>query len=342
MPGRIPAIPPLTLYSAGNYTDIWDFDTYSQYIFLDSPVDSASTVGLFYSNRSITTEASCTSKAEQVIPGQNNTVTMGYNELPEYSVTYYVTPNADGTPESCGPRCTKVYALENNGIQGFSYDCNVTVGSVVNASSIRSAQEVSDDIAAIAAQSIAVNGYGGSKAASKVQGFSFYNDVVWGYYYSDGDPSWKAYLLRIHAIGAIVGADKYSPFVPDGMPGLIPNQGVRLNIDNPNYILAILWGIGGFHFVFFILAAWLSNKVVVIDDSYLVIAMLMRPIVNRIDHGSLMSGKEIYEALKRPEVTYGTVDRNAVDKNALTVKIKHLEISEMSGKPSNGWTGWYD
>lgn len=325
------------MYSATNYTDYWDFDTYSQYVFLDFPADATSSVGPFYSNRSITTEASCTSQAELVILEPNNTVTMpGYGSLELDSVYYYVTPNPDGTAESCGPRCTIVYAVENNRTNGFSYICNVTVSNVVNASPTFWAQEVSDNIATIAAESIAVAGYGGSDASSESQYFMYYKDVLWGSYGS-GDPNWRAYLLRIHAIGAIVGADKYNNVVPDGMPGLMPNQGVQLKLDHPEFIAAILGGIGGFHFVLFILAAWLANKVVVVDDSCLAIALLMRPVVDRLNHGSLMSGKEICKALKHPKVSYGTVD-----KNTLTAKIKHLEISERSRRPSNWWRDWYD
>ena len=62
----------------------------------------------------------------------------------------------------------------------------------------------------------------------------------------------------------------------------------------------------------------------------------MRPVVEQLDRGSLMSGKQICKALKHPKVLYG-----AADKNTLRSKIRYLEISEMSGKPSGGWKGSY-
>lgn len=187
----------------------------------------------------------------------------------------------------------------------------------------------------MAAQSIAVTGFGGRMASSTDQSYTYFHDNFWGAYLA-GDQFAMAWLLRIHAIGTIVGTDRYNDPVPDPMSCLIPNQGVRLNLDHPDFIEAILGGIGGFHFVFFIIAAWLANKVVVIDDSYLAIALLMRPVVDKLNRGSLMNGKQICEALKYPEVSYGVVD-----KNTLMGKIRHLEISEMSGKPSRGWKGSY-
>jgi hypothetical protein len=123
---------------AGNLTDFWDFDTYSQYVFMDYPGDNSGSIGSFYSNRSIVTEAACESFPETVVLEKNGTITMaGYDSLQEGSRIFYVVPNPDGSHDTCGPRCAKVYALENDGKEGYSYSCNVTVGPVMNASTTR-------------------------------------------------------------------------------------------------------------------------------------------------------------------------------------------------------------
>lgn len=103
---------------------------------MDYPADGDGSIGLFYSNRSITTEATCTSHYQEATVYENNTVKLtNFDYLFPADSTYYFVAN--GTEESCGPRCAKVWAIENFGTDGYWYQCNVTVGTVVNASSIR-------------------------------------------------------------------------------------------------------------------------------------------------------------------------------------------------------------
>src|ERR1700722_16759291 len=81
--------------------------------------------------------------------------------------------------------------------------------------------------------------------------------------YLDGNTTVMEWLLRIYAISPIAGADKYNPWVKDPVPGQLPSQGVQLSVDNPKFIKAILGGIGGFHFLLFVLAEYFANKVIV-------------------------------------------------------------------------------
>jgi hypothetical protein len=144
--------------------------------------------------------------------------------------------------------------------------------------------------------------------------------------------------LRAFAISTIVSADYYNPNVQDAIPGMLPEQGVRLTLDHPDFIEAILGGIGGFHFLLFILAAYFANKAIVIDDSYLAIAAVFQPVVARLrGHGSLLKTKQMCEALGDPKVSYGTVL-----KQSQSGMIKHLEISETSERPPKSWRGWYN
>jgi hypothetical protein len=326
----------LTLYST-NYTDYWDFKDYSQYVFMDIPAAEESTMGQFYTNRSVTAESSCYSRTQKVVHEPNGTLTIMDGPMRADSTWYWTWSSEDGTASGCGDRCARVYALENNVTHAFSYSCNITVNHVVNTT--RWHQQIPDNIARMAGQSIALTGTADNTKKEPFQQQEYDHDFSWGTFLG-GRADFMAWRLRTYAIGSIVGADKINPYIQDPVPGFLPTQGVRLKLDHPEFIAAILGGIGGFHFLFFILAAYLANKVVVIDDSYLAIALLLRPVVDKIrEHGSLMDSREIVRALGRPDVMYGVVERQG---NNLVGRIRHLEISEVSGKAVGGWRGWYD
>jgi hypothetical protein len=302
---------------------------------MDVPAANDTSIGRFYSNRSITVEAQCNSTQEQISLLSNGTVElMGYTLEPN-STLYWTRKAEDGTDEGCGDRCAIVYALENDGQSGYSYSCNVTVGNVTNTT--RWDQQLPDRLARMAGMSIALTGYWAGDAPDEFQSQTFDHDFTYGTYLA-GDSTGMEIFLRSFAISTIVSADYYNPDVEDGIPGIVPNQGVTLSLDHPEFIRAILGGIGGFHFLLFILAAYLANRAIVIDDSYLAIAMLYRPVVERLrGHGSLLKNKEICKGLGEPEVRYGTVL-----KQSPTGMIKHLEISEAAERPPKGWQGWYD
>ncbi len=328
-------MPPLTLYSI-NGTDIWDFDTYTQYVFLDAPAANNTPIGRFYSNRSITTEAQCDSFTEPITLTSNGAVELRNLTLEPNSTAYWTYSAEDGTSEGCGDRCARVYALENDGESGYYYSCNVTIGNVTNVTHWAT-QQLPDRLARMAGMSIALTGYAYGKESDKSQQQTFDHDFIYGSYLAGNTTNMEG-LLRSFAISTIVSADYYNPYVQDGIPGMLPAQGVRLMLDHPEFIEAILGGIGGFHFLIFILAAYLANRAIVMDDSYLAIAMVFQPVVERLrGHGSLLKTKQICKALGDPDVSYGTVL-----KQSATGMIKHLEISEATERPKKGWHGWYD
>jgi hypothetical protein len=302
---------------------------------MDTPAANNTSIGRFYSNRSITTEAQCDSVSEEITLNSDGTVELKNVTLQPNSTTYWTLPAEDGTDLGCGDRCAIVYAVENDGQSGYFYSCNVTVGSVTNVT--RWDQQLPDRLARMAGMAIALTGYsyGSSSDASQVQAFD--HDFVYGTYLA-GNVTDMEWLLRSYAISTIVSADYYNPYIQDGIPGLVPNQGVTLTLDHPEFIEAILGGIGGFHFLLFIIAAYLANRAVVIRDSYLAIALLFQPVVERLrGRGSLLKNKEICEALEEPMVSYGPVL-----KQGPTGTVKHLEISEATHRPQKGWHGSYD
>jgi hypothetical protein len=333
VPDQLQVIPPLTLYSS-NGTTVWDFSTYSQYVFMDVPADNDTLIGRFYSNRSITTEAQCDSIEEPISTYPNGTVEWKGIQLQPNS-TLYLTPEVeDDTNSGCGDRCATVWILENDG-KGYFYACNVTVGNVTNIT--RWDQQLPDRLARMAGMSIALTGYWNGDPPDQNQLQAYDHEFKYGTS-CGGDTACMELLLRSFAISTIVSADYYNPYVQDGIPGILPYQGVTLSLDHPVFIDAILGGIGGFHFLLFILAAYLANRAIVIDDSYLAIAMLYQPVVKRLGgHGSLLKKKEICKALGEPVVRYGTVPQPSQAR-----MIRHLEISEDAERPPKGWHGWYD
>jgi hypothetical protein len=304
-------------------------------VYLDAPAANNTLIGRFYSNRSITTEAQCDSFTEPITIYSNGTVELKNITLQPNSTTYWTLSAEDGTDEGCGDRCARVYAVENDGESGYFYSCNVTVGNVTNIT--RWDQQLPDRLARMAGMSIALTGYSYGDPSDASQQQAFDDNFFYGTYL-DGNTTSMEFMLRAYAISTIVSADYYNPYVEDGVPGILPNQGVRLMLDHPKFIKAILGGIGGFHFLLFVLAAYLANRAIVIDDSYLAIALLFQPVVEKLrGHGSLLKSKQICKALGEPEVAYGTVL-----KQSPTGMIKHLEISEATERPPKGWHGWYD
>jgi hypothetical protein len=304
-------------------------------VFLDAPAANNTSIGRFYSNRSITTEAQCDSVAEDLTVYPNGTVELKGITLQPNSTTYWTLTAEDGTDEGCGDRCARVYAVQNYGESGYFYSCNVTVGNVTNVT--RWDQQLPDRLARMAGMSIALTGYSNGAPSDASQQQALANDFIYGTYLG-GNTTAMEWLLRSFAISTIVSADYYNPWAQDGIPGMLPNQGVRLTIDHPEFIEAILGGIGGFHLLLFILAAYLANRAVVVDNSYLAISLALQPVVEKLrGHGSLLKNKEICKALEEPEVRYGTVI-----KQSSTGLIKHLEISEAAERPPKGWHGWYD
>jgi hypothetical protein len=305
-------------------------------VFIDMPAANDSSIGRFYSNRSITTEASCVSFSEPVRVYPNGTVELRNTILQPNSTAYWTYSAEDGTNQGCGDRCAKVYALENDGQSGYYYTCNVTVGSVTNVTHFGT-QQLPDRLARMAGMSIALTGYSYGDPDEMFQQQAYTNDFIYGAYL-DGNSTVMELFLRSFAISTIVSADYYNPNVQDGVPGMLPEQGVSLTLDHPEFIKAILGGIGAFHFLLFILAAILANRAIVIDDSYLAIAMLYQPVVERLrGYGSLLKTRQICKELNNPNVSYGTIL-----KQSATGMIKHLEISENTERPLKGWHGWYD
>jgi hypothetical protein len=221
-------VQPFTPY-ANDSPDYWEFETYFQYVFTESPADSTSIIGEFYSNRSITTSSLC--EAFPVIENLNassstlhyiengTTQEMQFQDLIPASITYYTSPNL----QDCGSRCASVYALENNGAAAsFYYKCHINVSEVANATVLQ--HNVSDTNARIAAGAIALQGYQAQDEFNQSQTFPA-SQSIYGRG-QNGNSTGMAEMLRKFAIGVFVASDNVPPNVAPPFPQLLPGQGV--------------------------------------------------------------------------------------------------------------------
>jgi hypothetical protein len=338
-------LPVMPLSAAPSTYVYWDSPDYFQYVFMESSAnsDSQSNPINFYSNRSITTYGSC-----DIYPVYDNlngapngftVIKNGQNYTPIFesigpnSTTYYTQLGMD-----CGERCKSTCAYENNGKAAFYYECNVTVSTVSNVTYL--SQNVSDENALMAAGAIGLQGYQAwSNKEPMSQYQQFPNESTYGQFVGDG-PS-MASLMSRYAIGVFVTADQIMAEINDPVQGFLPLQGVTLSIDKVWGMWAIFISVVVSHLILFIMGSVLANKVVVVDDSYLAIALLLRPVTERIkEKGFLLGGERAVPEIEDMDVLYGvTEERREKDGGA-----RGLEVSEQAervGKP-RAWEGWYD
>ena len=333
----ISPIEPLTLYSDQNVA-YWVAPDYVQHVFMEWPIDSASSTGTFYTNRTILGNSTCAvydvtqganGDSQQIYFMKDGTVQVqDFLLIEPNSTTYYTSPDL-GT---CGPRCANVCAFENTGAKGFYYECEIAVGNVVNAT--RPEHEVPDHIAKMAAGAIALQGY---QAVNVTDQYQRYPAGYEGGEWMNGDAEGMAAMMRQFAIGTVAAADLNNPNIARIFLDVQPGQGVKLSLDHPTNIHAILITILSVHLALVIIGALVANRAVVIDDSYIAIARLLRPVMDLLgDNGGLLAGDAICEALGDRKVVYGTTTQ----KTARGV-VRHLEVSEM--RPTKSFpAGYYD
>ena len=249
------------------------------------------------------------------------------------STTYYTQLDM-----KCGSRCKNLCAYENNGVAAFYYECNVNVSTVSNVS--YPSQNVSDENAVMAAGAIGLQGYqqySNSKPTSQYQRFPA--DSTYGQFVGDG--AQMASLMSQFAIGVFAIADEIMlPIEHPGVTGLLPLQGVHLSVDKPARMWAIFISIVASHFVLFVLGSLLANRVIVIDDSYLAIALLLRPVTEKMaNQGFLVGGEGGLPAMERMDIVYGKSMREKERDGVMG-----LEISEDANRVRNprDWEGVYD
>ncbi|KUJ19705.1 uncharacterized protein LY89DRAFT_611468 [Mollisia scopiformis] len=302
-----------------------------------------STTGCFYSNRSLITTSSC--NAYSVIGISNGTsqtfqyerdsqtLNQTWHSIGPNSTTYLTYPDK----QDCGPRCATVYIYENDGTSANYFECTVNASTIYNATVQE--QQLSDDHARLAAGAIALQGYqSDSNNASQYQQFP--SQSTYGNFTS-GNSTFKARQLRQYAIGVLVVADTIFPQIGSDslhVLGLQPQPGLKLSIDHVAYMWAIFGSIAGSHLVLWIIGSYVASRVAVIENSYLKIALALRPVTDDLEEQGLLMGGHKHEhgALDR-DVVYGPREQAGSGARA-------LEISRVAScvRESRQWEGYYD
>ncbi|KAH9208271.1 hypothetical protein DL95DRAFT_480624 [Leptodontidium sp. 2 PMI_412] len=301
------AVDTLTPKVGNTYGDgrgaFWLADDHCFYMFMNWPPDSTAGISHIsvYSDRLINSTWSCS--AQSVTPqsgnGTSNEITV--NDAKDGSTFVVHIPSVRPTETTyftsskseCGPRCQNIKVFEASYQQPWYYDCNITVGTVGN---VTLPEHVfSDFMASVAAAAIAYGGSFENNTYGGVYSQRYPQQSLWGIP-QEGEADSIGASIAAFAISTVAMVDQSNPRIPSY--GLQPQAGWKLNIPD-RWIVYLIFSLAGvIQFVLYLLTTFMANLVIVSDDSFIAIARLLTPIVNRVgDSGSIATGKEICEAL---------------------------------------------
>jgi hypothetical protein len=115
----------------------------------------------------------------------------------------------------------------------------------------------------------------------------------------------------------VTGDQNIGNIDPAGLPGFLPASGNVISIDYNGGMLAILIGLAGAHQILLLIGIWASNKIIVIEDEYLAIALLSSPVFSEYSgRGALLGSEERERIGEETSVVYGLTradsDRSSV------------------------------
>ncbi|KAL2041509.1 hypothetical protein N7G274_005891 [Stereocaulon virgatum] len=244
----------------------------------------------------------------------NGTVNGSVNiptEMSAFDATTYIY-NGTNIPRneiesSCGPRCMWMWAFKalsnipmDHGQRMALYQCPITVSPVSgNGKKVHDKHKVSNDMAKLAASAIGLQGrYANPPQMDYKRVWRQYQLYPWG-------STWDIHGRRTDEVGANMAKFALASLVrmADVNPtfeteGIVPILGYRLSI-HWKYAIALFACIVGVHFILFAAAIYTSRLVIIIDDSNLSIARLLRPLVEYPGpRAALLKGKEFSQAIE--------------------------------------------
>ena len=241
------------------------------------------------------------------IPFYNETYS-GTIQIPRYNSAFDATTfiwndslaPQNATVTSCGPRCLQVFAFRSHGIQtnrsSAMFSCSITVSEVNNAT--QPAHNVPDDVARIAAASIALSGryMNMNPYRPGEKDWHQYQLYPWGSY-------WEINLLNAQKVGSrmaefaiasIRGMSLYNP--PQRIRGTLPSLGYHLSIQW-KYVIALLTFILVIDFLHLGFMLWATRLIDMVDYCNL------PDLVQQVDDGeSLLNGKKILKTIQEESI----------------------------------------
>ena len=227
------------------------------------------------------------------------------NKLVSTNATNYFT-DPDNACEEGNTRCSVVEAFENSDTGQWYYKCNITMGLTQN--DPKNLSYISDAMAFTATSAIAQIGYSNGPG---VQTQVYPSKSLWGTSAS-GDANYMGSIISMYALGSIAGASLFNPQLY--YEGEAPIQGYELNLNHPKFFYLIIGLLCGCQLLFIIIVAVLSNRVKVGPDTYLSMALLLRPIADALEGVSggntSKKNKALNRAMKTTTVRYEKDGRN--------------------------------
>ncbi|KAK7931345.1 hypothetical protein PG985_002057 [Apiospora marii] len=262
------------------------------------------------------------------------------------NATIYMTD----TTQTCGDGCSLLSAFEASADAPWYYQCNVTVGQVVNGT--RPEHEASTNLRNLMADAIALQGYAASSFAGNAEPqFQTYpSESLFGRAVNGGAEELAKIISRF-SIGAMAAFADNNKFIQ--VEGDAPRRGIVLDITHPGIILFLFLLVIGITLALEIGMAIWANRVVVPPDSPLAIAQVLRemteirprPRGHQLASHPTSDGKSltdrkgeplwIYRCIERPEVGMcdlymeGSVSRH--NTNAWN-EIEMAETNQSSGR----------
>ncbi|KAK8879477.1 hypothetical protein PGQ11_000771 [Apiospora arundinis] len=243
------------------------------------------------------------------------------------------------TSQTCGNGCSQLSAFEASSTAPWYYQCNTTLGPVVN--DLLPEHRASNNLTILLAGAIALQGYAASSFAEdpvlQYQTYpseSFFGSAV------NGTTDGLAHIISRFTIGAMAAFADNNNFVQ--VPGEAPRRGIELNITHPSIILFIFLLIIGMTLTLEIAMAVWANRVVLPPDSPLAVAQVLREMTMQRPHTQLRSypsssgGKSltdrkgeplwIFRCVERPEV--GMYDLYMEGSDSRLIAQNDIEMTE--------------
>ena len=292
-----------------------------------------------YSDRTISVTSSCTNQSVSLPSGNGSYNDIELKPIGNSSDSIWVpsvgpeeTTYFQGST-NCGPRCQQIMAFEPSS-PSWLYICNITVSEVANAT--QPEQALSDTMAKLTASALYLGGSKNSTANHNATSYHRYpTESLFGQAF-DGSSTDMGYSMAQFTVGAIAMMDAYNPFISS--TGSQPQPGYVLNIPDKGYLYITFSLIGGLQLILVIITTFMANRVIVMDDSPLAIARLLRPFVDRLGpSGTILTGAEISRALTgkgNTEVIYTVMrcDSNEKERNELGLMDRDRERAFPNGK----------
>lgn len=283
MEGKKNAPAPGTIFYPGDPFIFWDKPSYI-YIFREISIASMAKDGIWATavttSRSVEATARCNSwRVMEGGDGRETIITVLGDQGP-FNVTLPLAGGTDqttymtNTTKSCGYGCSEVTAFESAEDDAWYYRCNVTVGSIANATLPQ--HQISEDVCVLASSGIALQGYGVSTLAksSDVQYQSYPLETIFGST-ANGSTIDMANLLARFTIGVVATTGEWNwPYIIKDT--IAPQQGVQLTLEHQGMIILILAGLVLGQLVLEVIIAVWANRVVVPPRGDVAMAHVLR------------------------------------------------------------------